>query len=181
MWRINLAKEWLQTCIRSHPECNQEQTCRRCCLLKKSSSPKFQLILTSQVLPNQRYGPKPTPSHCWGKMCFCSLPTHTLPQLLQGIDISILPETFQDAVKMTTSFGVEHLLIDSLCIMQDLIEDWRVESALMGSIYSNSLCNIAATGWADGSGGISMNGWSLLNLPCFGESIPHFDSPTTVR
>jgi hypothetical protein len=61
--------------------------------------------------------------------------------------------------------------------MQDLIEDWRIESDLMGGIYGNSLCNIAATGSADGNGGISMNGWSLLNLPCFGESIPHFDSP----
>jgi hypothetical protein len=45
------------------------------------------------------------------------------------------------------------LWIDSLCIIQDSINDWQKESNLIESVYSNGFCNIAATGGADGSGG----------------------------
>jgi hypothetical protein len=37
--------------------------------------------------------------------------------------------------------------------MQDDIEDWKKESALMTSVYGNSTINVAATSAADGSVG----------------------------
>jgi hypothetical protein len=61
--------------------------------------------------------------------------------------------------------------------MQGSIEDWTVESALMGDVYSNSLRNITTTASADGNSGLSMSGWSALNLPCVVPSSPQFDTP----
>ena len=55
-------------------------------------------------------------------------------------------KTFQDAINICRGLGVTYLWIDSLCIRQDLSEDWEYESAQMGKVYENSLCNIAATG-----------------------------------
>jgi hypothetical protein len=43
-----------------------------------------------------------------------------------------------------------YIWIDSLCIIQDKVEDWQIEAAKMGSIYRHSFCNIAATGFQDG-------------------------------
>jgi hypothetical protein len=44
------------------------------------------------------------------------------------MDIGDLPKTFADAVIATRRFGYRYLLIDSVCILQDSIEDWRRES-----------------------------------------------------
>ena len=49
--------------------------------------------------------------------------------------------------------GVRYLWIDSLCIIQDSTEDWQHESKLMGDVYSNSWCNIAATKARDATDG----------------------------
>lgn len=45
--------------------------------------------------------------------------------------------------------GVRYIWIDSLCIIQDSEEIWLEQSALMGQIYSNSFCNIAAAHASD--------------------------------
>lgn len=56
-----------------------------------------------------------------------------------------LPKIFQDAVAITRQLGVKYLWIDSLCIIQDDIEDWQRQSAQMASIYANAYVTIAAT------------------------------------
>jgi len=50
--------------------------------------------------------------------------------------------------------GVRYVWIDSLCILQDSDVDWQKESALMGKVYSNALCTIAAESARDCRGGI---------------------------
>ena len=55
---------------------------------------------------------------------------------------------------VTAQAGVEHLWIDSLCIIQDCDEDWQSESVKMGEIYRNGICNLASTGFVDGSSGL---------------------------
>ncbi|KAF8879292.1 hypothetical protein CPB84DRAFT_1751664 [Gymnopilus junonius] len=47
-----------------------------------------------------------------------------------------------------TELKYQYLWIDSLCILQDSRSDWRSQSAIMGEIYANSICTIAAlTHW----------------------------------
>jgi hypothetical protein len=93
-----------------------------------------------------------TLSHCWGSHVTIKLQTSTLASMSHGLHLADLPKTLQEAVQVTRHVGVRYLWIDALCIIQDSDEDWQTESALMHIIYSNSLCNIAATGSSDGNG-----------------------------
>lgn len=63
---------------------------------------------------------------------------------------------------------MRYVWIDSLCIIQDSIDDWRNESAHMSEIYQNAYCTIAATASADSNGG------------CFRERNPCLVEHTTV-
>jgi hypothetical protein len=84
-------------------------------------------------------------SYCWGG----PQPVRTLAGNIEshesGIQISSLPQTIQDAIDYTRQLGIEYLWIDSLCIVQDSIEDKRQEIARMANIYQNALVTIAAT------------------------------------
>jgi hypothetical protein len=64
-----------------------------------------------------------------------------------------LPRTFQDAVLVTRRLGVKYLWIDSLCIIQDDVEDWQTESGKMADIYSDAYLVIGANRSADCNGG----------------------------
>jgi hypothetical protein len=52
--------------------------------------------------------------------------------------MSDLPRTFRDAVEATRELGVEFLWIDSLCILQDSVDDWDIESNRMHDVYRYS-------------------------------------------
>ena len=94
-----------------------------------------------------------TLSHCWGKTKVFKLTSENLADMEIVIPEESLCQTFQDAIFITRSLGYEYLWIDLLCIIQDSIEDWRVESAKMSSVYGGSVLNLAAFGAKDGSEG----------------------------
>ncbi|KAK7427782.1 hypothetical protein QQZ08_005720 [Neonectria magnoliae] len=93
-------------------------------------------------------------SHCWGRAQIITTTTTTLQDRQKGISLSDLPQTFRDAVGLTRRLGIQYIWIDSLCIIQDDLRDWEVESAKMSAIYSNSYLTIAATKSPNGSGGL---------------------------
>lgn len=85
-------------------------------------------------------------SHCWGTARSFHLTTlGSLSASLRGINLIALPKTFQDAIDMTRRLGYRFLWIDSLCIVQDSVDDWARESANMASIYQNAVLTLAAT------------------------------------
>ncbi|KAI4102605.1 MAG: hypothetical protein L6R37_004318 [Teloschistes peruensis] len=47
-------------------------------------------------------------------------------------------------MEATVRMGIHYLWIDSLCIIQDLEENWNRESKMMGAIYEHAFCNLAA-------------------------------------
>jgi len=55
-----------------------------------------------------------------------------------------LPALYRDAVVITRKLGVKYLWIDSLCIIQNIKEDWERESAKMGDVYRQSYLTIYA-------------------------------------
>ncbi|KAF2446682.1 HET-domain-containing protein [Karstenula rhodostoma CBS 690.94] len=77
----------------------------------------------------------------------------TLSQHLAGIQLSQLPRTFQDAVSIARAVNLQYLWIDSLCIIQDDLDDWNTEAPSMGQIYSDAALVIAASGACDSSEG----------------------------
>ena len=48
-------------------------------------------------------------------------------------------------LKSPKKLSIRYVWIDSLCIIQDLAEDWRLESSRMGDVYRHSFCNISAS------------------------------------
>jgi Heterokaryon incompatibility protein (HET) len=105
-------------------------------------------------------------SYCWGKKEFPRLTVDNLTEFTNGLNYHELPATIRDAIQVTRWMGYKYLWIDSLCIVQDSEEDWKNESAKMGSIYRNSDLTIAALGAANSFEGCFMRRNPLLFRDC---------------
>lgn len=94
-------------------------------------------------------------SHCWGPKV--KKPLRTLrenrEQFSKRIPPDAIPKTFQDALIITKGIGIDYLWIDSLCIIQDDLDDWERESEVMGSLYEKATLMIAASDAPDSSKG----------------------------
>jgi hypothetical protein len=99
-----------------------------------------------------------TLSHCWGKKEAITTTTATLELRKKGIAWSELSKTFQDAVVITGKLGLRYIWIDSLCIIQDDLWDWEIESKKMADIYEASMLTIAAAKAQDGESGCFTKG-----------------------
>lgn len=98
-------------------------------------------------------------SHCWGTRKLLTTTNGTIMSHRQGITISNLPQSFQDAITICRRLKINYIWIDSLCIVQDDEEDWDIESAKMGAIYKFSYVTIAASR--------AENSWEgFLHQPC---------------
>jgi len=78
------------------------------------------------------------------------VPIRTICSAIQSYrDICIprdhLPLSFQHAVDMTRRLGLRYLRTDSLCIVQDDVEDWRTRSSKMSDTYSKACITLATT------------------------------------
>jgi Heterokaryon incompatibility protein (HET) len=85
-------------------------------------------------------------SYCWGGPQTFSTTTQTLTAMQEGFKTFSLPQTLQDAVKVTRKLGLEYLWIDSLCIVQDLDGDQLNELPKMASYYENAYFTLIAGG-----------------------------------
>jgi hypothetical protein len=93
-------------------------------------------------------------SHRWGTYAPLKTTKTTIGIHCEEIIFADLPRTFRDAVIVTRKLGVRYLWIESLCIVQDDPQDWLCESAMMGEIFANSYCTLAATSAEDCNGGL---------------------------
>jgi hypothetical protein len=146
---LKLTREWIETCVTDHPFCY---------LPSDISLPSrvldvggcVRLIETRGAL-----GEYVALSHCWGSEGGVLKTTTTnIEHHIQGIAWASLPPTFQDAITITRGLGIRFLWIDSLCIVQNDLDDWEAESAKMGDVYTNSSLTIAATHAANSLGGL---------------------------
>ena len=157
---IPIIKYWIYKCLLEH------KTCRPPAQKIPAFVPHRLLYVGKpddtvlHLVPNTAIGRLPSPenrylalSHCWGGNISCRLTTANYTTMSVNIPESDLPPTFADAVRITRMLGVHYLWIDSLCIIQDSSADWEAESALMGQVFSNALCVIAATASSDSHGG----------------------------
>jgi hypothetical protein len=86
-------------------------------------------------------------SHCWAPENKRPLTTEkaTVGKRKLGMKLDDLPRTFRDAIVTSRAMGLQYLWIDSLCIIQDDTDDWRLESAKMADVYTNAWVTIAAS------------------------------------
>jgi len=93
-----------------------------------------------------------------------------------GISVSRLGQTIQDAIEVTRRIGVSFLWVDALCICQDDDEEKAVEITRMCDIYSSSTVTIAvADAKSSTEGFLKMSGQDD-DGPCI--EIPFRDLPT---
>jgi hypothetical protein len=48
--------------------------------------------------------------------------------------LSIFERPFKKPIKVTEKLSIQYVWIDSLCIIQDSAEDWRLEYSRMGDV-----------------------------------------------
>ncbi|PVH77342.1 HET-domain-containing protein, partial [Cadophora sp. DSE1049] len=92
-------------------------------------------------------------SHCWGTAQAMTTNRANLEEHGHQIPIDDLPKTFREAAMITVGLDVRFLWIDSLCIVQDDLHDWEVESAKMAAVYGLSYLTIAVLHSPDNHGG----------------------------
>ena len=84
-------------------------------------------------------------SYCWGKTRVVITTSENYDEHIEhGFDETTLPQTIQDAMRITRELGVRYLWVDALCIIQGSYEYWQKESATMASIYGNAFVIIVA-------------------------------------
>ena len=119
-----------------------------------------------------------TLSHCWGSSKHLCLTKKTRDDsaFARFITYSCLPLSFQHAFIIMFSLGLRFIWIDSLCIIQDDPEDWKAQASMMGLVYKNACCNIAATWAADSNAGYFTKRASTIITLKFGVEL---EPPTT--
>ncbi|KAI1114807.1 heterokaryon incompatibility protein-domain-containing protein [Nemania sp. NC0429] len=158
-----LITRWLDMCSTHHRHCLQKMDglllasdedvylpTRVLCI--GSITPEINVRL---VETKNRRGRYCALSHCWGPENKRPLRTiqSNLNEHLVRIPSDKLPKTFKDALIITKSIGIDYLWIDSLCIVQDDLDDWERESVIMGSLYENATLVIAASSASDSTQG----------------------------
>ncbi|KAK1752790.1 heterokaryon incompatibility protein-domain-containing protein [Echria macrotheca] len=134
---------WVEECCHSHSKCPNPlpQLPKRVLLINNRTWPPT-VRLHESLGKQARYT---CLSYCWGQFRpACLTFRSTLEANRQSIAWQSLPKLFQDAVIATSKLGLFYLWIDSMCIIQDDIQDWRAESAKMAAIYENAFITICA-------------------------------------
>ena len=78
-------------------------------------------------------------SHCCGGKITPLLITGTLTKFQECLPFHELPTNFRDAITITRGLGIRYLLIDSLYVLQNSIDNWKREFMRMGLVYRISL------------------------------------------
>ncbi|KAH7131036.1 heterokaryon incompatibility protein-domain-containing protein [Dactylonectria macrodidyma] len=155
---LKIANSWLEACLRDHGEACGSPSFDAMPTRVLDVSPDGKICLkvcqnTNQNtnLVDRRYAAL---SHCWGTTDTPFITTvSNLERRMEGIDFDEMPKTFQDAITVVKNLGLRYLWIDSLCIIQQDLEDWQIESAKMASIYRGAYLVLgAAAGLSDESG-----------------------------
>ena len=84
-------------------------------------------------------------NYCWGASKFIQISKRTCKTYKQAVPTTALPNAFRDAILICRRLNIRYLWIDSLCILQDDMNDWANESAKMADIYEGAVLVIAAT------------------------------------
>ena len=159
-----LAKTWLSNCLSNHPNCSivpeARYTPRRVIDITSPRRPLLKLMAKGR---NEAYA---TLSYQWGRNQRCITTTANYQQNLTGIPLRKMPQTFVDAITVSSSLGVHYLWIDALCIIQDDKNDTTREISVMDQVYSNATFTIFAAIGSNPNAGLSISRDPRWRKPC---------------
>jgi hypothetical protein len=155
---LGLIQQWLHQCQKEHPRCCEATAFLPERLLHVGSEGDDVCLVETQTL--KRVSPASTPayaclSHCWGLTRSKHI-TRRINLAANALRIpeAELPASFRDAISATRSLNIPYLWIDSLCIVQDDPEDWKIHVEAMADIYRNAFLTLAAGASVDDDGGL---------------------------
>ena len=138
---FRLAEWWLQTCKKTHTQCNLSSAVLPARVIDVGAADGSQEpFLHESEGQESAYVAL---SYCWGNTIPLTTTEATLALRKAGIALSSMPKAYQDAVVIARRFKIRYLWIDALCIIQDSFKDWEAHSARMCSIYQHATFTIA--------------------------------------
>ncbi|KAM5349262.1 hypothetical protein ACJ41O_005769 [Fusarium nematophilum] len=144
------SRRWLEECHKNHPACRgSHRGYMPSRVLEISEDGRIKLIETKR----QREGKYAALSYCWGGDQSFKLTKGNLPKLREAIASKDLPQTITDAILVTKRLGLSYLWVDSLCIIQDSVEDQKKEIPLMAEIFELAYVTISAASARSSSDG----------------------------
>lgn len=151
-----LLLDWLGECEKNHASCHKNDRPLPTRVLHVGDDKGKQPFL---VIPKGEKGRYIALSHCWGGDVPLKTKKSNLSEYQKGISMSLLPKNFQHAIIVAKAIGIQYLWIDSLCILQDDVADWELESSKMASFYQNAHAVLIASNSSDSQGGFWNPSW----------------------
>ena len=153
---LKTVQGWIKECTSEHSKCNEklkEQTALPPRVIDIGLIDDEGTVKLVETAENEK-GTYICLSHCWGTAV---IPIRTtlsnITSHKEGILLSALPRTFQDALNFVRRLGLRYIWIDSLCIVQDDNDDWLLHAKSMANIYQYAHLTLAATWAEDGTVG----------------------------
>jgi hypothetical protein len=141
---IEAVRKWLQNC-RCLEKSSEQKTFKPTRLLDIGEKEDQDYVTLIETLGTE-ISSYACLSYCWGgsQPVICSTLRNNTPDGWM-ILLHELPKTFKDSIYTLRRLGLKYLWIDSLCIMQDDINDKEREICRMPHIYKNSQLTICAS------------------------------------
>ena len=152
------ARSLIQNCLDTHATCSRRDKPtlpkRILDLSTRDESKDMRLHESEFIQEERRYeqGEYVALSHVWGLAK--GIPKTTLENLeahKSCIPWSTLPRAYQETVFIARALGFRWLFIDSLCLIQDDVQEKLEDSLKMDEIFGDAVLTIAATSVSDSS------------------------------
>ncbi|RSL56746.1 hypothetical protein CEP54_008649 [Fusarium duplospermum] len=148
-----IIKSWFTECVSHHAECTPptHQYPRRLVEMGTDGT-NLRLVDTTkhEIGEKVRYA---TLSYCWGPMRPLATTKDNVELFSNSIPVEFLPRTFHESVAIIQQLGIRYIWIDSLCIIQDDLDDWTREAARMKDVYAGSSITVSASDARDSTQG----------------------------
>ena len=150
---VQQVQRWLKACLATHDSCSQRMT-------QEMSTPQITPSFPTRVINVGSSDGSTNPflfeteglkgqylalSHRWGNAKITKTTITNIAEHKKHIQLDSLCQVFQDAIYFTRKLGYRYLWIDSLCIIQDSLEDWELEASRMSEVYTNSILTLSAS------------------------------------
>ena len=152
----SLVEQWLSSCDTLHPACNEENN-----KIDFSLVERLRVIdvidgcLTEISVPGSKFVAL---SYVWGDAPTLKVTTESLKQLEEPGALDIrgeqVPNTTRDAIHVVRKLGLRYLWTDSLCILQDDIQEMAPQLRRMDLIYAAAYFTIVAADGANVAAGL---------------------------
>ncbi|KAH8649308.1 heterokaryon incompatibility protein-domain-containing protein, partial [Xylariales sp. PMI_506] len=139
----------LRTCLSDHEECKKPDLNQLPNRVLRLDDDHPNSVFVHECRPEDQ-GEYVALSYCWGKTPQVKLLKANLDDFSKkGVAVSTLPKTIRDSIVATRKLGIKYLWVDSLCIIQDSVEDKDKEIVGMAKVYKNATITISAAAATD--------------------------------